>query len=81
MRNVFEKRMNLPTSGPDVPLFKRFKQEWPKIDGKKFKSGIEDEFVLKAVASSKSDILEFATEELKVRFQLKYLSNNGNQNF
>lgn len=29
-----------PSSGPDIQIFKRFKNEWPKINATDFKNGL-----------------------------------------
>lgn len=44
LRCVFEN--NLPeTTGPNVPLFKEFQQNWKNIDQRRYKSGVVDEQV------------------------------------
>ena len=55
------------TTGPEVPMFGRFKQAWPRIDLKSFKSGISDEKVNAELSDVKSDILKFATSKLEVK--------------
>ncbi|XP_076298485.1 uncharacterized protein LOC143217788 [Lasioglossum baleicum] len=44
LRAVFEKKMSHST-GPNVPIFKRFQQAWPNINKLNFHCGVEDRFV------------------------------------
>lgn len=67
LRCVFEK--NQPeTTGPNIPLFKNFKQNWPNIDQSKHTSGIEDDKVKQFVTSDVIDrIILFAKLTLETR--------------
>ncbi|XP_076279088.1 uncharacterized protein LOC143208527 isoform X1 [Lasioglossum baleicum] len=44
LRAAFDTKMKKST-GPDVPLFKKFKNSWSSINKDNFKPGVEDEFV------------------------------------
>ncbi|XP_050521259.1 uncharacterized protein LOC126894353 [Daktulosphaira vitifoliae] len=46
LKCVFEVKLYL-TSGPDVPIFKRFQQNWRNIDTNKFEPGIMSDIVKK----------------------------------
>ncbi|XP_057330890.1 uncharacterized protein LOC130671178 [Microplitis mediator] len=53
LRNAFE--VYWPTSsGPNVPIFGRFKKMWDKIDKTNYKAGIEDPKVANIVLSKKN---------------------------
>ena len=63
LEEVFSSCMGL-SSGPEIPLFKRFKKFWPNIITDDFNPGINDEYVLTELDSVKNEILLFATEQL-----------------
>ncbi|XP_066601758.1 uncharacterized protein [Prorops nasuta] len=65
LRKVFE--TFLPgTSGPNVPIFTRFKKEWSNIDKSKFEHGLNDALVAEAVHHKKEDILCFVSDQFKI---------------
>ena len=66
LRSVFETKLKLTTSGPDVGIFKRFKEQWPNIDKTKYDMGMKDTFVKTSVLNIKGHIIKFC---------LKYLEN------
>lgn len=47
------------STGPDILLFKRFKEQWPYIDRASFKPAASDPAVETLVAASRQDILVF----------------------
>ena len=56
-----------PSSGPDVPIFKRFQNDWSKLDQKNFVPGILDEKVAEHIGNEERlKIVAFAKEQLKV---------------
>ncbi|XP_044590570.1 uncharacterized protein LOC123269107 [Cotesia glomerata] len=52
-------------TGPNVPIFNRFKGFWNKIDKSKFKAGIEDTAVDQALSDITDEILGFIGEYLQ----------------
>lgn len=65
LRCVFEKKMP-GTTGPNVPLFKKFREAWERIDKMTYKSGLEDEQVARFVtADAVERIRSFVQEALK----------------
>ncbi|KAK7865492.1 hypothetical protein R5R35_014608 [Gryllus longicercus] len=67
LKSCFE--VKIPgTSGPDVPLFKRFCNAWPNIDKTKFKSGLEDKDIHQTLAGKVPEIKSFLQETLKKSF-------------
>lgn len=65
LASIFE--LLLPgTSGPDVQLFKRFRNKWNDIDKKKFKIGSTDENIPPELLDKVKDITDFAQNFLKV---------------
>ena len=65
MRNIFDTKFGV-TSGPNVPLFQRFKISWPTINTSKYKPGIKDTSVLEKVQGSMDNILQFCLNQLKL---------------
>ncbi|KAL7289171.1 hypothetical protein TKK_0017114 [Trichogramma kaykai] len=58
LRATFE--THIPgTTGPDVTIFKRFKDNWPKICEKKYKHAMDDENVKNIIEPYVSDITNF----------------------
>ena len=60
---AFEKTSIVTSTGPDIPIFKRFKEQWPFVDRDNFQTASSVESL---VASSCSDILAFARTHLEV---------------
>lgn len=54
------------SSGPDILLFQKFKNFWPKIDKKKYENGVDDKEISSKLASEKDDILLFIKSQLSV---------------
>ena len=64
LRGAFESKMG-GTTGPDVPLFKRFQAEWPKIDKTKMQSCLTDRNVKKISPKDRTEILKFIHKTLE----------------
>lgn len=54
------------SSGPNVPMFGRFKKFWDDIDITNYKSGIEDTVVSNIISNKKDEISSFITKSLQV---------------
>lgn len=65
LKAVFEAKLESTTTGPDVQLFKRFKDQWPTINPDVFVNGIEDEFVESIVRNSRENLLQFCSSFLQ----------------
>lgn len=65
LRSVFEKK--LPgTTGPNVPLFQKFRNSWQNIDQTRYKTGIEDQVVQRLLTSEQIErISAFAQDALR----------------
>lgn len=63
LRCVFECKMP-PTSGPSVPLFKRFKEAWSHLNLTEFTIGLENEKVRKVLGDRAEDINSFIKETI-----------------
>jgi hypothetical protein len=64
LRSVFEKKMG-KTTGPTVLMFKKFQNAWPKINVHNFRSGIENEKVMRHLNQGDiSRILDFVRNTL-----------------
>jgi hypothetical protein len=61
---VFQVCMGSSSSGPEVLLFKRFKERWHLIDKTRFQTGIDNENVACSLLDVKEDILEFCNKQL-----------------
>lgn len=60
LRSAFDK-YNLQLSGPTLSIFQRFKTSWPKLNQKKFKTGIVDKTVQSVLSSAeRNDLGNFA---------------------
>lgn len=55
-----------PSGGPDYVLFKRFQEAWPSIDKTCYTTGNSDDRVKDAIGNYFKDIVDFATEQIKV---------------
>ncbi|XP_076283045.1 uncharacterized protein LOC143210244 isoform X1 [Lasioglossum baleicum] len=61
---VFEKKMSQST-GPNVPIFKRFQQAWPNINKLNFHCGVEDRFVNQKLENI-PQLINFAKQTLEM---------------
>lgn len=53
-------------SGPNVPMFGRFKKSWNQIDKTNYKFDIEDTIVPDIVSDQKNEISSFITQSSQV---------------
>jgi len=67
LKSVFDLKLKLPTTGPDVPIFKRFQQQWPTLNTQNYYIGLNDTVVKSLVENKKDLIIEFCNKELKER--------------
>ena len=66
LRCVFDAKMP-PSTGPDVPIFKRFEQFWSQLDQTKFSCGIDDEKVQSFITTDQvEEINSFVSHHLEV---------------
>ncbi|KAJ8983835.1 hypothetical protein NQ317_008961, partial [Molorchus minor] len=75
------------SSDPDVTLFKRFKEYWPKIGQTNFKTGFQLETIKQSLQHRKSEIVDFINsflaiqhprddyKEFFITFQIVFLKN------
>ncbi|KAE9539939.1 hypothetical protein AGLY_005191 [Aphis glycines] len=64
LRCVFEEKFGI-TSGPNIPLFKKFQEYWSKLNTSHFNAGIEDINICTALSHTKNDVLQFALDHSK----------------
>lgn len=64
LKGAFEIKFGKST-GPDVPLFRKFRDFWKSIDQTKYDIGISDDFVNESLEDVKQQILDFCIEYLK----------------
>lgn len=64
LRAVFEKKIP-STTGPNVPLFKRFREAWPNIDQNQYDTGIENHYVHEIIHDHIDDINAFVQNNLE----------------
>lgn len=67
LKAVFDEMLG-PTSGPDTPIFKRFKEAWTNIKSKNFEVGISDPEVAKAIEEVKGDLINFLKNSLEKKY-------------
>lgn len=67
LKSVFDLKLKLPTTGPDVPIFKRFQQQWPTFNTQNYYIGLNNTVVKSLVENKKDLIIEFCNKELKER--------------
>lgn len=63
---VFEVYWNT-ISGPNVPIFSRFKNSWDKVGQSKYKTGMEDEAVAKILTNELARTVTFINNCLQVK--------------
>lgn len=69
LRNVTEIAWPV-TSSPDVPIFKRLKDNWTKIDTSLYDIGIENDIIENVLHDNKNNILEFVEDQFQVKILL-----------
>ncbi|XP_074108478.1 uncharacterized protein LOC141533473 isoform X3 [Cotesia typhae] len=65
LRNVAEVAWPA-TNGPNVPIFKRFRDNWDNIDKEVYEIGSNDEHITDILNDKKKDILDFIDNQLKI---------------
>lgn len=65
LRSVFDGKMP-PSSGPNVPLFKKFQSVWPRLDQTKYKPGLENEELKAVLGDHVERIHNFVEKTLEV---------------
>ena len=60
---AFESTLNTISSGPEIPLFKRFRDCWNSIDQNKIQNFSTDAFAKTALAESRAELLKFASSQ------------------
>lgn len=66
LRGVFKVYWNT-TSGPNVPIFGRFKNFWDKLDQSKYKNGMDDETVANILTNERAEIVKSINDCLQVK--------------
>lgn len=69
LRNVTEIAWPV-TNSPNVPIFKRLKDNWAKIDTSLYDIGIEDDIIKDVLHDNKNNILEFIEDQFQVKILL-----------
>lgn len=68
LKEVFSKLLKSIMSGPDVPIFKRFKDVWSSLNKDNFKPCITDKNIAKYIDNEKSnEIIDFCKDQLKLK--------------
>ena len=68
LRAVFDSKL-INVSGPNVPLFVRFKKEWDTLDQSAFKSGLADPLICKLIENEIPDIHQFIKNQLTLNHE------------
>ena len=66
LASVFKSSMGSSSSGPEITIFKRFKQSWKTIDQSQFETVDSSETARTSVIPNKQDIIEFSLNQLQV---------------
>ncbi|KAL4113207.1 hypothetical protein QTP88_016873 [Uroleucon formosanum] len=64
LRSVFYVKFGTTTSGPDVPIFKRFQQFWSNVNTTNFEPGIKNDYVEKLLHNVSEEIIDFSISYL-----------------
>lgn len=56
------------TSGPNVPIFGRFKNFWSEIDQSKYQSGMQDELIANTFLTNRLELINLINNLLKVYY-------------
>lgn len=62
---VFNSLMG-PTTGPNIKLFQRFRENWPSIDRSCYESGLIVESIASVLNPVRDDLIQFILQQLKV---------------
>lgn len=65
LQGVFNELQDSSSTGPDIPLYKRFKNAWRDIDQTQFSTWVTDGEVKKILKDDVYDILLYTTNKLK----------------
>lgn len=72
LKEVFIKMLNIDEKSPEVLLFKNFQtKDWNNIDREKYASCLDDPEIPAQVKNQKSNLLDFATDFLKVSYTFR----------
>lgn len=63
LRSIFDKNIDQST-GPNIPLFKKFQQKWSQIKSKNIKPGIEDKYVAMKLNDVTEDIIKYCNAKI-----------------
>lgn len=63
---AFEKTVGTSSTGPDILLFKRFREQWQFIDPDSFKPATTDNTVEALVASSRPELVKFFKQQMNI---------------
>lgn len=64
LKAVFESKLPMRSSSPDVPLFKDFKKSWPQLKSKKIVNGMKDSNCHGKLIDFMENISQFVSQEL-----------------
>ena len=67
LRAVFDTKMKQVTNSPDIPMFKKIKENWSTINPKKCISGFSDQKCRAALEDKKEEILNFLSSQLQIK--------------
>lgn len=62
---VFTKLIEKTSSGPDIAIFQRFRNQWNKIDHTIYQSGTEDKEVMNAFEHDKYNLIYYIKQQLE----------------
>jgi len=65
LQGVFDEIQLLPSKGPDVPLFKRFKNTWKDIDQTQYLTWLSDASVKEILKDNANEILLYAKNKIE----------------
>lgn len=64
LHSVFKESQFVVISGPDIQIFKKFKEIWSEIEIDKYSCWNEDDFVVNVLNSSVDEILQYAKQKI-----------------
>lgn len=70
LRGCFEEKLPI-TTGPNVPIFSRFRDSWPKLDKIKFRSGLDGKMLPTYLSSRLNVVDAYIERTLKKHFARK----------
>jgi len=66
LQSVFSYSKLTTMSGPEIPIFKRFKNNWNQIDQTKYSTWVSDNEVKKILHKVADDVIIFCTDDLNL---------------